>query len=204
MKLKYDAILGTMREYDGPPAPKTGMVLHLPRRVNGDDASKNKRTPTTAGNVVFVDNWATFSEQRSYQLHDVNFAGATIACNLQIPLNADYADIFGLESDQHSFYFQKRFGSEIVIETMNGSFDFNIEAAADNKPFHLAATFNGTQIRCFLNGVQFATDNFAMLLMNPACNIWPSSIKMSDLRLYNEALSDKEILSIYQADKRTQ
>lgn len=204
MRPIYDPILGEMRASDADIAQMMkgdGLILHLPFREDGEDRSANQLQPY-AGSFDFIDGWAAASGQVLYDLSAFEPDEITMTGNLTVPANAYYVDVFGLESNWNTFYWQKRSGNRIVLETIDGSFDFNIGEAGNGTPFHISAVYDGRQILCYLNGVLLDSSGWSLRFPNAVFSFWESACRFSDVRLYGRALNEAEINDIYQQDRR--
>ncbi len=72
-----------------------------------------------------------------------------------------------------------------------------------NKWYHLVLTYSGTTARMYLNGVQQAPANYGTAIANSTHDIFigsssfPFSGMIDDVRMYNRALSAREVISLY-------
>lgn len=206
MKVIYDPILGKLRVADinSPAPPKIdGLILWLPLRDSADDQSANKLKPES-GTFSFSDGWGIAGSQVRYDLSDFELTNITMTGNLQILLNTTRKNLFGIESAINTFYWQKRNGTRIVLETIHRSFDFDIEEADNGTIFHLSAVYvhDERTIYCYLNGILLNSAPWDLSFPGAYFNIWVSGSKVSDLRLYNKTLNQAEIDDIYQQDRR--
>lgn len=199
MEAIYDPILGKMRATDAAISKMmkgNGLILHLPLRENAEDCGANKIQPS--GEFTFTDGWASADEQVYYDLSAFELNEISMTGNLIVLANGD---LFGIESNSNTFFWEKRYGNSFVMETMNGSFDFNIAEAGSGVPFHISAVYDGNMLYCYLNGILLESEHWDLRFSNAFFKFWRGS-RYSDIRFYETALNAAEIHDIYQQDRR--
>ncbi len=196
-----------------------GLVAYYPFNGNANDASGYGNNGTVNGATLTTDRFGNSNKAYSFDgVNDYIRSNTTIAINTNQATYAAWVNFRSSVNDVKQILEFKLGAGVIFLETDNstkirfgmsdgitGSTLFSPEALPLNSWHYVSGTYDGSVQKLYIDGVKVAEASLSLNVLNSPINIGKDSEfdfqyidgLIDDVRIYNRALSNAEIQSLY-------
>ena len=206
--------------------PLNGLMAHYTFNGNANDQSGNSYNGTVLGATLTIDRYGNPNKAYLFDGIDdhINLGNQSQSFNGQTPFSislwvsnisnnaGNYISRFNTGLSEEYAMFNGSTGISLVRGTATQVANSNTVLPL-NKWTHLSGVYDGTNLKIYINGQKITENPSGISNGNPLTNTLlgaryanglPAGFinsKIDDVRIYNLALSDSEVLTIYKAEK---